>query len=178
MKTYYVLETESPVGALLLVSDGERLTAIHTRGQKHFPGDAGSWRPDAALGVLREAKRELREYFLEGRRTFDLPLGPEGTGFQTAVWEQIARIPYGHTRSYGDLAARIGRPSAARAVGAATGRNPVGIVIPCHRVVGSDGSLTGYASGLDRKRALLDHERRGGRGVWSAGSATLPGLPL
>ncbi len=103
--------------------------------------------------------RELDEYFAGRRRAFDLVLAPAGTPFQLAVWEELRRIPFGGTTTYGELARRVGRPTAARAVGAAVGRNPISIIVPCHRVVGSDGALTGFAGGLDRKRALLALER-------------------
>ncbi len=109
--------------------------------------------------VLDAAVDELAEY-LEGRRArFTLPVAPEGTEFQRAVWRTLLEIPHGETRTYGWVAARVGRPDAVRAVGTAIGRNPIGIVIPCHRVIGADGSLTGYAGGLDAKRWLLSHEK-------------------
>ncbi len=109
----------------------------------------------ARTPLLEEAARQLKEYFSGARRVFSLPLSPGGTSFQRAVWEQLARIPYGETRTYGEIAAALGSPSAARAVGGACHRNPIGIVIPCHRVIGAHGSLTGYAGGLDVKAYLL-----------------------
>jgi methylated-DNA-[protein]-cysteine S-methyltransferase len=108
--------------------------------------------------VLARAAAQLAEYFAGTRRTFDLPLAPRGTGFQRIVWHALAKIPYGETRSYGELARAIGRPAASRAVGAANGKNPLSIVVPCHRVVGASGELTGYAGGVATKRWLLDHE--------------------
>jgi methylated-DNA-[protein]-cysteine S-methyltransferase len=111
--------------------------------------------------VLVQAARELAEYFAGDRRDFDVPVGPPGTPFQQAVWAELRRVPYGTTTTYGALAARLGSPGAVRAVGSANGRNPVAVLVPCHRVVGSDGNLRGYAGGVERKRALLDLERSG-----------------
>jgi methylated-DNA-[protein]-cysteine S-methyltransferase len=108
--------------------------------------------------ALPAASAQLTEYFDGGRLSFDLPLAPVGTAFQHSVWALIAAIPFGETRTYGELATELGRPSASRAVGTATGRNPISIVVPCHRVVGSTGRLTGYAGGVERKAFLLDHE--------------------
>lgn len=145
---------ECPVGALSLVSDGVRLIGVHFSG----------WRPPAhtthaADRVLDAACRQLDAYFAGCRNTFELPLGLEGTRFQQSVWSALLDIPYGETRSYGQLAAAIGRPSAIRAVGAANGRNPIAIVVPCHRVIGANGSLTGFGGGLDRKKLLLNLEQ-------------------
>jgi methylated-DNA-[protein]-cysteine S-methyltransferase len=110
--------------------------------------------------VLDAAVRQLREYFAGERRDFDLPLEPAGTPFQLTVWDALRGIPYAETINYGQLAVRVGNPTASRAVGLANGRNPISIVVPCHRVIGANGSLTGYGGGLDRKRTLLDLERR------------------
>ncbi len=110
--------------------------------------------------MLVETARQLAEYFAGDRRTFDLPLAPEGTGFQQLVWRALTTIPFGETRTYGQQAQLIKRPSASRAVGAANGKNPIGIIVPCHRVIGSNGTLTGYAGGLAMKQWLLEHERR------------------
>ncbi|HEY8584461.1 MAG TPA: methylated-DNA--[protein]-cysteine S-methyltransferase [Capillimicrobium sp.] len=115
-----------------------------------------------ADGPLSEAAAQLEAYFAGGLEAFDLPLDLGGTPFQRAVWDALRAIPYGETTTYRELAARLGRPAAVRAVGAAVGRTPVPVVVPCHRVLGSDGSLTGYIGGLDRKRALLDLEQAGG----------------
>jgi methylated-DNA-[protein]-cysteine S-methyltransferase len=109
--------------------------------------------------VLVRTQAQLAEYFAGERRAFDLPLAPQGSGFQVEVWRALLRIPYGETCSYGDIARVVGRPAASRAVGAANGRNPIPIIVPCHRVIGSNGSLTGYGGGLPVKRWLLDHER-------------------
>jgi methylated-DNA-[protein]-cysteine S-methyltransferase len=146
------LAYDGPLGRLVLRAGPEGLAAIAFE-----DGDA----PAASVrgdGVLCEAARQLDAYFAGDRRAFDLPLALAGTPFQLRVWGEVRRIPYGTTLSYRELARRIGRPAAVRAVGAANGATPVPIVIPCHRVVGSDGSLTGYGGGLDRKRALLELE--------------------
>jgi methylated-DNA-[protein]-cysteine S-methyltransferase len=145
---------DSPLGELLLTGDGEALTGVHMDGAPD-PG----WRRDPA--PFRDAADQLRAYFAGELRDFDLPLAPRGTAFQRAVWNALRAVPYGRTVGYGELAARIGRPGAARAVGAANGRNPIAIVIPCHRVIGADGTLTGYGGGLARKRRLLDLEAHG-----------------
>ena len=147
---------DSPLGELLLAGDGDGLTGVHMDGA---PG--AGWRRDPA--ALREAASQLRAYFAGELRDFDLPLAPHGTPFQQQVWAALREIPYGHTVSYAELAAAAGRPGAARAAGAANGRNPIAIVIPCHRVIGAAGALTGYGGGIARKRMLLDLEagRRG-----------------
>lgn len=153
-KTVYFTTTESPIGELLLTSNGEALTGVYMQEHRHGPTPEGWLRHDD-LPVLHTARAQLAEYFAGERREFDLPLSLAGTAFQQRVWEELARIPYGVTISYGELAARTGNPAASRAVGLANGRNPVSIIVPCHRVIGADGSLTGYGGGLDRKRALL-----------------------
>jgi methylated-DNA-[protein]-cysteine S-methyltransferase len=139
----------SPIGALRVVSDGAALTAIDF----HARGRAAAVRPDDPL--LREAAAQLAAYFARSLRVFDLPLAPHGTPFRRAVWEALLGVPWGTTASYGEIARRIGRPRAVRAVGAANGANPLPIVIPCHRIVGADGSLTGFAGGLELKARLL-----------------------
>jgi methylated-DNA-[protein]-cysteine S-methyltransferase len=145
---------DSPIGPLLVAREGEGIFAI-----SFHPADAeDSWtRDDSAFD---DAGAQLREYFARKRTTFDLPLAPRGTPFQLAVWEELQRIPYGETRAYRDVALAIGKPAAVRAVGAANGANPLPIVVPCHRVVGSNGSLTGFGGGLPAKRYLLDLEQR------------------
>ena len=141
----------SPLGDLLLFGDEQALRGVYMDA-KAPPG----WRSsDEAFAAAGE---QLDQYFAGERRDFDLPLDLRGTPFQRRVWQALLTIPYGETRSYGELAAQIGRPDRPRAVGAANGRNPVSIVVPCHRVIGSDGGLTGYGGGLARKRWLLDHE--------------------
>ena len=155
MATYYTY-TDSPIGSLLLAGDGENL---HTLGfpdgkmqRRHEPG----WIEDAAS--FARPIEQLRAYFAGELERFDLPLAPAGTEFQRKVWAALLDIPYGETRSYGELARQIGNGKASRAVGAANGRNPIPVIIPCHRVVGGDGSLTGFGGGLDTKRRLLDLE--------------------
>jgi methylated-DNA-[protein]-cysteine S-methyltransferase len=143
----------SPVGTLCLCAEGDRLVGLYLP-DRPAPS-AGRERSD----VLVRAATQLTEYFAGERRDFDLPLAPAGTPFQVEVWRALARIPFGVTCSYGDLARTIGRPSASRAVGAANGRNPISIILPCHRVIGAGGALTGYGGGLAMKRWLLDHER-------------------
>ena len=143
---------ESPVGPLTLIGDALVLTGVHFEGYAH---GLGADRREPEAPPLAAAAAQLDEYFAGERRDFDLELDLEGTEFQRAVWDELLRIPYGETMSYGELARRLGRPERVRAVGAANGRNPVAIVVPCHRVIGADGSLTGYGGGLDRKRALL-----------------------
>lgn len=145
----------SPVGELLLTASDGRLTGLYMPVEVHGP-PAGVARDDEAFAAVR---RQLEEYFAGRRREFDLPVAPPGTPFQQLVWDELQRIGYGETISYAELAGRIGRPTAIRAAGAANGRNPISIIIPCHRVIGSDGSLTGYGGGLEAKRALLALER-------------------
>jgi methylated-DNA-[protein]-cysteine S-methyltransferase len=142
---------DSPLGELLLAGDGEALTALRMNGS---PGRG--WRHEP--GPFREAAAQLRSYFAGELRDFELPLDPNGTGFQRQVWAALRGVPYGSTISYAELAAAVGMPGAARAVGAANGRNPIAVVIPCHRVIGASGALTGYGGGLGRKRLLLDLE--------------------
>ena len=149
------------IGTLRVVGDDGGIERIDLPNAAACDPDPG-WRERrrSLPGPLGEAKRQLREYFGGERRDFDLPLSPAGTAFQRRVWDELRRIPYGETVSYGELARRIGRPTASRAVGAANGRNPLAIVVPCHRVIGTDGTLTGYGGGLPVKETLLAHERR------------------
>lgn len=156
-------EYASPLGTMWLVANGDSLGGIYFADQKHLPPRGADWREDDSHPALAKAARQLGEYFSGARREFELPLAPRGTVFQQAVWAAIADVAYGERISYGELARRIGRADCVRAAGTATGRNPLGIVVPCHRIVGADGSLTGYAGGLDRKRALLALEARGGQ---------------
>ncbi|MFJ9728902.1 methylated-DNA--[protein]-cysteine S-methyltransferase [Streptomyces sp. NPDC101209] len=149
--------TDSPYGPLTLVAEDGTLCGLYMTDQRHRPpqetfGD----RDDSLLG---EAKDQLDAYFSGELKEFTLELHLHGTPFQRTVWDQLRRIPYGETRSYGELADALGSPGASRAVGLANGKNPIGIIVPCHRVVGADGSLTGYGGGLPRKRRLLDFER-------------------
>ncbi|MDE2156449.1 MAG: methylated-DNA--[protein]-cysteine S-methyltransferase [Xanthomonadaceae bacterium] len=146
----------SPVGRLLLVADREGLRQIRFEQERHPHVPPAGW--IRASAPLAFARGQLEEYFAGTRRSFDLPLHPIGTPFQLAVWQELGRIPYGVTISYGELARRIDRPAAVRAVGAANGRNPLPIVLPCHRVIGADGSLTGFGGGLPTKHFLLTLE--------------------
>lgn len=148
---------DTPFGRLLLVGRDGALTGLHLADHDRAPRPLPGWRLDPA--PFAAARRQLDQYFAGRRTTFDLPLRPEGTPFQVAVWSALAGIPYARTIGYGELARRMGRPGAARAVGAANGRNPIPVILPCHRVIGSDGSLTGYGWGTDRKAWLLEHER-------------------
>lgn len=155
MRSYTVVET--PVGPVTLVDEDGLLAGLHLHDQRHLPQDpVFGVRDDAALPQVREL---LEGYFTGDVREFDIPLAPIGTPFQSAVWAALREVPYGSTCTYGELAAAIGRPTAARAVGAANGRNPISIIVPCHRVIGSTGTLTGYTGGLERKSYLLALER-------------------
>lgn len=155
----YSRSLPSPVGVLTLVVSDAGLRAVLWADDQRVVFDVEPV-PSDHHPLLDEAARQLEEYFAGERTTFDLPLDLRGTEFQVSVWESLATIPYGETSTYGVQADRIGRPSAVRAVGAANGRNPVSIVLPCHRIVGKDGSLTGFAGGLEAKRFLLDLEAR------------------
>jgi methylated-DNA-[protein]-cysteine S-methyltransferase len=146
--------TESPLGKLLLVSDGQALTRLAMSPRPNdVPEDA---RRDPA--ALADVTAQLDAYFAGELTDFDLPLAPRGSEFQLRVWNALLEIPYGETASYGEIAAAVGRPDAVRAVGTTNGRNPIAVIIPCHRVIGADGSLVGYGGGLDRKRLLLELE--------------------
>ena len=155
--TYYC-EIPSPVGRLLLSGNEKALSGISFRGGSRAAAVAAGWRHDRE--PFREAIAQLEAYFEGERREFDLVLAPEGTGFQRSVWAMLRTIAYGETITYGELAARLGRAGSSRAVGAANGRNPIPIVIPCHRVIGANGSLTGFGGGLHVKRRLLALEAR------------------
>ncbi len=148
----------SPLGDLLLVSNGAALTDLHVMKGKYVPPIDAAWQCAPDHPVLRLTAIELDAYFLRRLTKFSVPLAPHGTPFQQAAWAALCAIPYGQTCSYGTQALAMKRPAAARAVGAANGRNPIGIIIPCHRVLGAKGDLTGYAGGLDAKRFLLHLE--------------------
>ncbi|MER6157801.1 methylated-DNA--[protein]-cysteine S-methyltransferase [Streptomyces sp. NPDC001868] len=148
---------DSPYGPLTLVADDGVLCGLYMTEQRHRPPEESFGGRDDTL--FAEAEEQLEAYFAGESKEFTVELRLHGTPFQRRVWEQLARIPYGETRSYGELADALGNPKASRAVGLANGKNPVGIIVPCHRVVGSDGSLTGYGGGMERKRRLLDFER-------------------
>ncbi len=147
---------ESPIGELLLAGDGATLNELHMRSAPRALEVAAEAEHDH--GAFREARGQLGEYFAGARRRFELALQPAGTVFQRRVWSELERIEFGETISYAELARRIGRRGSARAVGAANGRNPISIIIPCHRVVGTDGTLTGYSGGVRRKQRLLELE--------------------
>lgn len=146
---------DSPLGDIRVASDGGAILAIGFPGQKHDVATGADWQRDDAAPELDAARTQLTEYFAGERRDFDLPLAPQGSDFQQRVWRTLLRIGYGRTSTYGALAQALARPTAARAVGAAVGRNPIAIVVPCHRIIGADGALTGYAGGLERKTRLL-----------------------
>jgi methylated-DNA-[protein]-cysteine S-methyltransferase len=150
---------ESPIGALLMTSNGRSLTGLHMHEQKYFPSITAEWQESEGLDPLVQTQAQLAEYFAHQRQQFDLPLELAGTGFQKQVWYLLQQIPFGSTISYGTLAKMAGNPRASRAVGAANGRNPIAIVVPCHRVIASSGALSGYAGGVDRKQWLLQHEQ-------------------
>ena len=158
--TAFYTTFDSPIGPLLLMSDATSITGLHTENDKHRPPVRPEWVRDDGLPLFAQAVAQLRAYFEGALTAFDLPLAPQGTDFQTRVWRELCNIPFGETISYAELARRIGRPGASRAVGHSNARNPISIVVPCHRVIGADNSLTGYAGGLERKRALLEHEAR------------------
>ena len=147
----------SPIGPLTLVREDGALIRLAMSPPTSLAPDALGERSDDGFD---DVVRQLGEYFAGERTAFDLPLRPVGSGFELAVWEQLTRIPHGETRSYGHVAAAVGEPGGAQAVGAANGRNPLAIVVPCHRVIGADGSLVGFGGGLPRKRFLLDLEQR------------------
>ena len=148
---------DSPFGPLTLVERDGALAGLYMDAQRHLPGSERFGERDDS--VLPELQEQLRAYFAGELRRFDVRLATSGTPFQERVWAALREVPYGTTCSYGDLAREVGQPTAFRAVGAANGRNPIGIVVPCHRVVGAKGSLSGYAGGVERKRALLALER-------------------
>lgn len=157
--TYFSKTIWSPVGELTLVADDRGLAAILWENDKPDRVRLGALSEKSDHPVLVETERQLGEYFAGDRRIFDVPLSFAGTDFQKRVWAALLAIPFGETRSYGEIADQLGAPGASRAVGAANGRNPISIIAPCHRVVGSDGKLTGFAGGLEAKRFLLDLEQ-------------------
>ena len=153
--TYDVVQ--SPIGRLILASDGVALVGVWMANAS--PTDTTWSRHKGDDDILAQTREELEEYFEGRRRSFDVPLAPNGTDFQRSVWTALTKIPFGKTVSYGDLARQLGKEAAVRAVGAANGRNPIPVIVPCHRVIGSDGSLTGFGGGLPRKKWLLQHEK-------------------
>jgi methylated-DNA-[protein]-cysteine S-methyltransferase len=151
----YTLE-DSPIGSLLLVGDGNALHGLYMQDGRRPKQIAPAW--ECSTGCFAAVKAQLHEYFAGERLAFDLALAMAGTPFERRVWSALTDIPYGETISYGELARRLDQPSAARAVGLANGRNPIAVIVPCHRVIGADGTLTGYGGGLERKRILLELE--------------------
>lgn len=156
--TIYTAHLDSKLGRIILAATDKGLAGVWFERQRHSP-DMTGWQAASEHPVLRQAAAQLEEYFDGRRQHFDLPLDlSHGTPFQQSVWQALLAIPAGGTTSYGAISAGVGKPAAVRAVGAAVGRNPISVIVPCHRVLGSDGSLTGYAGGLDRKTALLELE--------------------
>jgi methylated-DNA-[protein]-cysteine S-methyltransferase len=156
MNITYHITVPSPVDDLLLLSDGQALTGLYLGPERHGRRIEPGWRRD--FGPFREVERQLQRYFAGEGTKFDVPLALQGTAFQRRVWAELCTIGFGERLSYGELARRIGRPRACRPVGLANGRNPVSIIVPCHRVIGASGTLTGYGGGLARKQWLLEHE--------------------
>lgn len=160
---------DSPIGPLKLVGNDAGLTAILWENDSPRRVRLGPLTEDARNAVLAAAEQQLVEYFQGERKVFEIPLAFAGTPFQTLVWQALLTIPYGETRSYGEIARQIGHPAAVRAVGAANGRNPISIIAPCHRVIGASGALTGFAGSIEAKRFLLALESAAGRGVGCTG---------
>jgi methylated-DNA-[protein]-cysteine S-methyltransferase len=166
MNSTHFATTDSPIGELLVLGDAESVHGLLMNGDGDFDARKTDLTQDQK--AFRDTIDQLAEYFAGDRDSFDLPLEPEGTEFQRAVWNALGEIPFGETRSYGEIAVAVGRPKAARAVGMANNRNPIAVIVPCHRVIGAGGALVGYAGGLERKTWLLDHER----GARSANSSS------
>ena len=164
---------ESPIGRLMLTTDGTALTGLYMNLYRNkptkLPDLSDDWVQNATIDPLPAAARQLKEYFAGKRHEFNLPLRLQGTEFQQRVWRELTKIPFGETRSYGQLAKLLSNPNGSRAVGLANGRNPIAIIVPCHRVIGADGSLTGFGGGIDRKEWLLSHEGHPGTGELALG---------
>lgn len=160
--TLWYTEVDTPIGQLVVASEDDAIMGVYMESHRHGPVDRDSWLPDVngVRPVLNAARTQLAEYFSGKRVAFKLKLRARGTEVQQTVWRALSDIPFGETRSYGEIAATIGNPKASRAVGAANGRNPISIIVPCHRVIGSNGSLTGFGGGIERKEWLLAHESR------------------
>jgi len=158
MNSYTNLKTVQ-LGELILTANETDLTGIYFAGRKHVPAALKDWKRDPGHPVLKKAARELEEFLTGKRRDFTVPLHADGTDFQRKIWRQLARIPFGQTITYGELARRAGKPEAVRAAGAACGRNPHAIIVPCHRVVAKSGALQGFAGGLETKKRLLALEQ-------------------
>jgi methylated-DNA-[protein]-cysteine S-methyltransferase len=157
MKKYFT-HFDTPMGTMLAVATDDAITDLHIVSGKYVPKIDEQWIDSPKLPVFLQLRQELHEYFDGKRKRFEVKLAPVGTEFQKAAWKALTKIPFGQTRSYGEQAAAIGNPKAVRAIGAANGRNPIAIVVPCHRVIGANGTLTGYAGGLDKKEFLLKLE--------------------
>jgi methylated-DNA-[protein]-cysteine S-methyltransferase len=155
--TYYS-HIECPLGQVCIQGDGQFITGLYLPLHKGWKGPDATWQQSDA--PFATARKQLAEYFAGERQQFDLPLQLQGTSFQQRVWRELMNIPFGATITYAELARRVGQPTASRAVGAANGRNPISIIVPCHRVIGASGKLTGYAGGVDKKEWLLAWERR------------------
>jgi methylated-DNA-[protein]-cysteine S-methyltransferase len=158
MTTTHYLKFSARLGPVVVAREGDSLCGFWFEGQRHFAGPGPKWQQANDDRLLNEARLQFLAYERGERHEFELPMAPRGTEFQRQVWQALRAIPRGSTVSYRDLAIRLGRPAAMRAVGAAVGRNPLSVLVPCHRVMGSDGSLTGYAGGLARKQQLLELE--------------------
>jgi methylated-DNA-[protein]-cysteine S-methyltransferase len=158
MNSYLTLKTRL-IGKLILTANETHLTGIYWTGRDHAPAALQDWKRDPNHPVLKKAARELEEFLAGQRKDFTVPLHADGTDFQRQVWQQLARIPFGQTITYGELARRAGRPEAVRAAGAACARNPLAIIVPCHRVVAKSGALQGFAGGLESKKRLLALEQ-------------------
>jgi methylated-DNA-[protein]-cysteine S-methyltransferase len=156
--TFYA-KTQSPIGEILIVSDGSHVTRVSMHAQKFAAQIETDWIENKDLPPLRLAIEQLKSYFAGLLSEFDLPIAFRGTNFQNKVWQELTKIPFGETISYSELARRVGNPKASRAVGLANGKNPIAIIVPCHRVIGANGTLTGYGGGLDRKQKLLELEQ-------------------
>lgn len=148
----------SPFGEIIISTNGTHITSFHFLGQRYFENIQAEWKEDTNHPLLLKAKKQLQEYFAQERREFDLPLLAEGTPFQKQVWQEVAKIPYGLLTTYRTIAEKIGNPKAVRAVGTAIGKNPLCIIVPCHRVVSTQGTMAGYAGGIERKEKLLNLE--------------------
>lgn len=166
----YFTRIESPIGPLMLTSNGEALTGLFMEPHRHGPASVEGWTEDAGAAPFPLVITQLAEYFAGQRARFEVPLAGAGTEFQRRVWSDLMEIGFGETRSYGEMARRLGKPGASRAVGLANGRNPISIIVPCHRVIGANGTPTGYGGGLPRKVALLEWEKR----VCEQGPCTMP----
>ena len=158
---YCFIETDSPVGLLILVAHEKALVAILWEKEKPNRVVLPEMIINTKHPILLKTKKQLEEYFKGKRKIFDIPLDPQGTEFQIKIWNQLRKIPFGKTQTYGEIAKKIGNPHASRAVGAANGKNPISIIVPCHRVIGSNGSLTGFAGGIEAKEILINREKIG-----------------